>query len=81
MQSGSRREALTDNGLLRIEDCLDATGNVMLPSGATLVSLIDRNAANAGDLVAYRYLDHSRSADGEAAEVRRPVAGRRRAAA
>jgi fatty-acyl-CoA synthase len=64
MEPGSRRETLTDNGLLRIEDCVDATGNVVLPPGATLVSLIDPNAANAGDSVAYRYLDHSRSVDG-----------------
>jgi fatty-acyl-CoA synthase len=66
MEPGSRRETLTDNGLLHIEDCLDATGNIVLPPGATLASLIDRNA---GDSVAYRYLEHSRSVDGEAAEV------------
>jgi hypothetical protein len=69
METGSRRETLTLNGLLRIEDCLDTTGKVVLPPGTTLVSLIDGNAANAGDLVAYRYLDHSRSVDGEASEV------------
>ncbi|KDF02317.1 fatty-acid--CoA ligase [Mycolicibacterium aromaticivorans JS19b1 = JCM 16368] len=49
-------------GLLRIEDCLDADGNVVLPAGVTLISLIDRNIANVGDTVAYRYLDYSRSA-------------------
>lgn len=51
------------DGLLRIEDCLDADGNVVLPPGVTLISLIDRNIANVGDSVAYRYLDYSRSAD------------------
>ncbi|MCV7343163.1 fatty acyl-AMP ligase [Mycolicibacterium rhodesiae] len=50
-------------GLLRIEDCLDADGNVVLPPGVTLISLIDRNIANVGDTVAYRYLDYSRSAE------------------
>jgi fatty-acyl-CoA synthase len=51
------------DGLLRIEECLDADGNVVLPPGVTLISLIDRNIANVGDSVAYRYLDYSRSAD------------------
>jgi fatty-acyl-CoA synthase len=51
------------DGLLRIEDCLDADGNVVLPPGVTLISLIDRNIAGVGDSVAYRYLDYSRSAD------------------
>lgn len=50
-------------GLLRIEDCLDADGNVVLPAGVTLISLIDRNIANVGDTIAYRYLDYSRSAE------------------
>ncbi|HEX5254153.1 MAG TPA: fatty acyl-AMP ligase [Mycobacterium sp.] len=56
-------------GLLRIEDCLDAAGGVVLPPGVNLISLIDRNIANVGDTVAYRYLDYSRSADGDADEV------------
>ncbi|MEE6163241.1 MULTISPECIES: fatty acyl-AMP ligase [unclassified Mycolicibacterium] len=55
-------------GLLRIEDCLDADGNVVLPPGVHLISLIERNIANVGDTVAYRYLDHSRS-DGETTEL------------
>ena len=57
------------DGLLRIEDCLDAAGGVVLPPGVNLISLIDRNIANVGDTVAYRYLDYSRSADGDAEEV------------
>jgi fatty-acyl-CoA synthase len=48
-------------GLLRIEDCLDADGNVSLPPGTTLISLIERNVANVGGSVAYRYLDYARS--------------------
>jgi fatty-acyl-CoA synthase len=55
-------------GLLRIEDCFDAHGDVVLPPGVHLISLIERNIANVGDTVAYRYLDHSRS-DGEATEL------------
>src|ERR1700733_13602192 len=56
-------------GLLKIEDCLDAAGGVVLPPGVTLISLINRNIANVGDAGAYRYLDYSRSQDGHADEV------------
>jgi len=59
-------------GLLLIEDCLDAEGGVMMPPGTTLISLIERNVANVGDAVAYRYLDYSGSgarSDGQAIEV------------
>ncbi len=64
-------------GLLQIEDCLDADGGIVLPAGVTLISLIDRNIANVGDAVAYRYLDYSRSADGEAVELTWTQLGRR----
>jgi fatty-acyl-CoA synthase len=57
------------SGLLQIEDCLDAVGGVTLPSGVTLISLIDRNIANVGDATAYRYLDYSRAADVHVDEV------------
>lgn len=69
MDRGSHQDAPAADGLLRIEDCLDAAGRVALPPGVNLISLIDRNIANVGDTVAYRYLDYSRSADGEAEEV------------
>jgi fatty-acyl-CoA synthase len=57
------------SGLLQIEDCLDAEGGVALPSGVTLISLIDRNIANVGDAVAYRYLDYTQAADVHVDEV------------
>lgn len=47
-------------GLLRIEDCLDANGEIALPPGTTLVSLIERNVANVGHHIAYRFLDFAR---------------------
>ena len=56
-------------GLLQIEDCLDADGGIVLPPGVTLISLIDRNIANVGDAVAYRYLDFTRSAAGQPTEL------------
>ncbi len=56
-------------GLLQIEDCLDARGDIVLPPGVTLISLIERNVAAVGDTVAYRYLDHTRSESGHAVEL------------
>jgi fatty-acyl-CoA synthase len=56
-------------GLLQIEDCLDADGGVVLPPGVTLISLIERNIANVGDWVAYRYLDFTRSEAGHPVEI------------
>jgi fatty-acyl-CoA synthase len=68
MDSGSRQDSVAPKGLLRIEDCLDPDGNISLPPGTTLISLIERNVANVGDSVAYRYLDYARS-EGHALEV------------
>jgi fatty-acyl-CoA synthase len=56
-------------GLLQIEDCLDADGGIVLPPGVTLISLIERNIANVGDSVAYRYLDFTRSDAGQPSEI------------
>ena len=56
-------------GLLQIEECLDAQGGVALPPDVTLISLIDRNIANAGDATAYRYLDHTGATDVHSEEV------------
>jgi fatty-acyl-CoA synthase len=64
-------------GLLQIEDCLDTDGGIALPAGVTLISLIDRNIANVGDAVAYRYLDYSRASDGQALEMTWTQLGRR----
>ncbi len=68
MDDGSRQDSVAPKGLLQIEDCLDADGGVAMPPGTTLISLIDRNIANVGDSVAYRYLDYAGS-DGHAVEV------------
>ena len=65
MQPGSYR---APPGLLRIEECLAADGEIVLPPEVTLLSLIDRNIANVGHAVAYRYLDFSHSPDGYAVE-------------
>ncbi|QUR67677.1 fatty acyl-AMP ligase [Mycobacterium spongiae] len=77
MEVGSPQESAAPPGLLKIEDCLGANGSVALPPGTTLISLIDRNIANVADAVAYRYLDHTRSAHGHAVEVNWAQFGRR----
>ena len=56
-------------GLLQIEECLNADGGVVVPPGVTLISLIERNIANVGDSVAYRYLDFTRSEAGQPTEI------------
>ncbi|MEB3030606.1 fatty acyl-AMP ligase [[Mycobacterium] nativiensis] len=56
-------------GLVQIEECLDADGGIVLPPDATLISLIDRNIANVGDAVAFRYLDYAGPVEGRAVEL------------
>ena len=69
MEGGALQEFIAPSGLLRIEDCLASDGGVILPPGVTLSALIDRNIANVGDTVAYRYLDYTRSERGFAHEL------------
>ncbi|MGH3563149.1 MAG: fatty acyl-AMP ligase [Mycobacterium sp.] len=64
-----QQESAGLEGLVQIEDCLDADGGIVLPPGATLISLIERNIANVGDSVAFRYLDYTESVDGHAIEL------------
>lgn len=66
---GVGRNLAVGEGLLQIEDCLDADGDIVLPPGVNLVSLIERNIANVGDSIAYRYLDFTRPAGDEAVKV------------
>ncbi|MCB0930385.1 MAG: AMP-binding protein [Mycobacterium sp.] len=66
------RNAPSLTGLLNIDDCVDSRGEIALPPGTTLVSLIERNVTNVGDTVAYRYLDFARatvSFGGDAVEI------------
>ncbi len=66
--SGVRQQEVP-RGLLRIEDCLDPDGGIVLPPGVTLVSLIDRNIAAVGNSVAYRYLDYTGAGGVRAVEL------------
>lgn len=60
---------MSGDGLLEIDDCLDPAGRIALPAGVTLISLIDRNMANVGDSVAYRFLDFAGGGDGRVVEI------------
>lgn len=69
MDGSFGQNSATHSGLLNIEDCLDVAGHIAFPAGTTLISLIDRNIANVGDAVAYRYLDYARLPDGQVSEI------------
>ena len=68
MERGPQQKFEAPKGLLNIDDCVDARGEIVLPPGTTLVSLIDRNVANVGNTVAYRFFDFSRS-EGDPVEL------------
>lgn len=69
MERGGTQDFDAPEGLLTIEDCLDERGDISFPPGTTLISLVERNIANIGDTVAYRFLDFGRRADGEMYEI------------
>jgi fatty-acyl-CoA synthase len=77
MDRGTVHGLAEHDGLLQIEECLDSRGDVVLPPGVNLISLIDRNIANVGDEVAYRYLDYTGSSDVRAVELTWTQLGRR----
>jgi fatty-acyl-CoA synthase len=69
MAFGSNLRSVTHDGLLRIDDCLDAEGRIRVPPGVTLISLVERNIANVGDSPAYRYLDFTGPDEGRVVEL------------
>lgn len=42
---------------MKVDDYLDREGNIEIPDGVTVTSFLDRNVAELGDALAYRYLD------------------------
>jgi fatty-acyl-CoA synthase len=74
---GDPLSEVRSSGLLQIEDCLDARGGIVLPPGATPVSLIDRNVTAIGDAVAYRFLDHTGTGEPRTLELTWRALGRR----
>ncbi len=77
MTCDAHRNPPSRTGLIQIEECLGDDGNIRLPPGTTLIALIDRNIANVGDTVAYRYLDHTGPAGTRTVELTWSQLGRR----
>jgi fatty-acyl-CoA synthase len=50
-------------------DYLDAEGRIVLPQGINLIYFLDRSIAHFADVVAYRYLDYTRHAEGKAIDL------------
>ena len=54
---------------LKLEDYLDAAGNIVLPPDVTITSFLDHNIAEFGDTASYRYLDYEHDAAGRPVEL------------
>ena len=54
---------------LKVEDYLDAEGDITLPDGVTVTSYLDRNIAEHAESASYRYLDYTHNANGSAVEL------------
>ena len=54
---------------LRLEDYLDGESNIVIPDGATLISVLYRNIIELGDAVSYRHLDYGRVSDSDPIEL------------
>ncbi|MGV0634831.1 fatty acyl-AMP ligase [Mycolicibacillus trivialis] len=52
-----------------LADFLDSEGHIVIPDGATLVSVLEANVADLAATTAYRYLDYRHTADGRAVEL------------
>jgi acyl-CoA synthetase (AMP-forming)/AMP-acid ligase II len=48
---------------------VDEGGGIAVPDGVNLSSLLDRNVADFGDALAYRYVDYNQNADGKSVEL------------
>jgi fatty-acyl-CoA synthase len=66
MRTASGNEGGGRGDRLELTDYLDADGGIVLPEGVNLVTFLDRHIADIGDAIAYRYLDYTQHADGEA---------------
>ena len=69
MSGSSEHEPIDGRSSVRIEDYLDAEGAICLPPGRNLISFLDRNVAEVGDFLAYRYLDYTNSVDGKPVDL------------
>jgi fatty-acyl-CoA synthase len=69
MNSALEQEPLDGKSSVRLEDYVDADGNVSLPPGGNLISYLDRSIAEVGDFVAYRYMDYTHAVDGQPIDI------------
>lgn len=68
MERGPAPDYRAPAGLLDIADCVDDRGEIALPAGTTLISLVERNIVTVPRTVAYRFLDFARS-EGEVTQL------------
>jgi len=68
MNRGSHGTGGSDTPL-RLDDYLDAGGNITLPPGLTLTTFLDHNIAEFGETASYRYLDYDHDPNGRAIEL------------
>ncbi len=54
---------------LKLEDYLDAAGNIVLPPDVTITQFLDRNIAELGDTASYRYVDYEHDSSGRPIEL------------
>ncbi|HEX7322529.1 MAG TPA: fatty acyl-AMP ligase [Mycobacterium sp.] len=54
---------------VHVEDYLDHDGNISLPDGVSFGSFLERNVVHFAGDIAYRYVDYTRSPDGENVEL------------
>ena len=54
---------------LKLEDYLDAAGNIVLPNDVTITQFLDHNIAELGDTASYRYLDFEHDSAGRLIEL------------
>ena len=48
---------------------VDARGHIVIPDGVTLTTLLERNVADFGDDLAYRFIDYAQHSEGAVAEL------------
>src|SRR4051812_16673905 len=69
MERASRHGAAPPRaGRPNTDPFVDEDGGIAVPDGVNLSSLLDRNVADFGDALAYRYVDYNQNADGKSVE-------------
>src|SRR5690606_40151815 len=69
LMSSVRASTAAGMAKFKLEDYLDAAGNIVMPEGITLTSYLEDNVAELGDTPAYRYLDFQDDHRGRVVEL------------